>query len=130
MTRLLLDTHTLLWALAQPTSLSIRASALIRDTANSAFVSAASAWELATKHRLGRLPQAEAIVTGYAAHLAILGAEELPIRSSHALLAGGFRLEHRDPFDRMLAAQALIEGLALVSDDLAFQAFSGLETIW
>src|SRR6266851_707397 len=56
--------------------------------------------------------------------------EELPIRSAHALLAGGFMMNHRDPFDRMLAAQAILEGLPLVTDDPAFSAFADLETIW
>ena len=104
MTRLLLDTHTLLWALAEPQRLSAHAADLIRDPTNVVLVSAASAWEIATKHRLGKLPGAGPIVAGFVAHLATLRAEELPVRSIHALQAGSFVVEHRDPFDRMLAA--------------------------
>ncbi len=128
--RLLLDTHTLLWALAAPERLSGSASGLIRDATNVVLVSAASAWEISTKQRLGKLPSATPIVAAYAAHLTRLRAEELQIRSAHALLAGGFMIDHRDPFDRMLAAQAILEGLLLLTDDPAFSAFADLETIW
>jgi PIN domain nuclease of toxin-antitoxin system len=128
--RLLLDTHALLWALAEPHRLSAHAADLIKAPTTGLVVSAVSAWEIATKHRLGKLPGAGPIVAGFAAHLASLRVEELPVRSAHALLAGSFVLEHRDPFDRMLAAQAMLEGLPLLSDDPAFAAFPGLETIW
>jgi PIN domain nuclease of toxin-antitoxin system len=128
--RLLLDTRALLWALAEPQRLSARAANLIKSPANVVIVSAASAWEIATKHRLGRLPGAGPIVARFAAHLATLRAEELPVRAIHALRAGSFTLEHRDPFDRMLAAQAVVEGVPLLTDDLAFAAFPELETLW
>lgn len=128
--RLLLDTHVLLWALADPRRLSTTAASLLRNPANFLLVSAASAWEVATKQRLGRLPDAEAIVGAYRAHLDILRAEELPISSAHALRAGGFRVKHRDPFDRMLAAQALLEGVPLMTDDPAFARFAGLQLVW
>ncbi len=128
--RLLLDTHTLLWALAEPRRLSGRAAELITAPTNVVMVSAASAWEIATKYRLGRLPGAGSIVDGFAAHLAMLRAEELPIRSVHALQAGSFDVQHRDPFDRMLAAQAVVEGVPLVTNDSAFAAFPALKTLW
>jgi PIN domain nuclease of toxin-antitoxin system len=128
--RVLLDTHTLLWALAEPHRLSPRAERLIRDASTEVVVSAASAWEIATKHRLGRLPHASPIIARYTTHLAMLRAEELPIRSTHALMAGTFNVIHQDPFDRMLAAQAIVEGLHLITDDLAFGVFSELETMW
>lgn len=128
--RLLLDTHVLLWALAEPRRLSVAAASLLRNPANSLLVSAASAWEIATKQRLGKLPGAEALVGSYHAHLRILRAEELPINSAHALRAGSFRVEHRDPFDRMLAAQAILEGVPLLTDDPSFATFPGLQTLW
>src|ERR1700737_3039178 len=128
--RVLLDTHALLWALADPSQLSTRAVNLIKSPTNVVIVSAASAWEIATKHRLGRLAGAGPIVAGFAAHLATLRAEELPIRSNHALLAGSFGVEHRDPFDRMLAAQAVVEGIPLLTNDSAFAAFPALKVLW
>jgi PIN domain nuclease of toxin-antitoxin system len=128
--RVLLDTHTLLWALAEPRWLSPRAARLIRDASTEVVVSAASAWEISTKHRLGRLPHAMPIIARYATHLAMLRAEELPIRSEHALMAGAFQVVHRDPFDRMLAAQAIVEGLHLITDDGVFDIFAELMTLW
>lgn len=94
------------------------------------FVSAASAWEIATKHRLGKLPGAEPIVTGYAAHLTTLRAHELPVTSRHALAAGLFAVAHRDPFDRMLAAQAIAESVPLLTADPALALFPGLVIRW
>lgn len=90
-------------------------------------MSAASAWEIATKVRLGKLQGAEAILAAYESHLATLRADELPIRSVHALRAGSFEVQHRDPFDRMLA---VMEGIPLLTDDPAFTAFAGLQTRW
>lgn len=127
--RALLDTHVLLWALMEPAKLSPRAREILKDAANTVLVSPASAWEIATKHRLGRLPEAESVVRGYRRHLATLMATEVPITSEHALLAGSLGAEHRDPFDRMLAAQALVEGVSLVTGDPAFSALR-VETVW
>lgn len=126
----LLDTHVVLWAFSRPGSLSPAARVLLEDGQTDLLVSAASAWEIATKYRLGKLPGAEPIVLGYAAHLATLGARELPITSAHALSAGLFAVEHRDPFDCMLAAQAIAEGLPLVTADPIMAVFSGLLTRW
>jgi PIN domain nuclease of toxin-antitoxin system len=128
--RVLLDTHALLWALAEPLRLSPRISGLIREASTEVIVSSASAWEIATKRRLGRLPEGGPIVVGYASHLKMLRAEELPIRSAHALMAESFAVDHLDPFDRMLAAQALIEGMPLVTDDRAFRLFADVQTLW
>ncbi len=126
---LLLDTHVFLWALTDPRRLSRRARALVEDQANTLLVSSASAWEIATKHRLGRLVGAEAVVAGYRRNLQRLGGLELPISSEHALRAGAFTVAHRDPFDRMLAAQAQIEGVPLLTEDRAFAAFD-VTCIW
>lgn len=126
----LLDTHVLLWALATPDKLSTAARSLLEHPQTELLVSAVSAWEIATKHRLGKLPAAEPIISSYAAHLITLGARELPVTSAHALAAGSFAVDHRDPFDRMLAAQAIIEGVPLITNDPAMAMFSGLMTRW
>ena len=128
--KLLLDTHTLLWVLMEPRRLSVRAAELLRDPTNEVLVSAASAWEIATKHRLGRLPHAASILEAYAAHLARLRARDLAVSSAHALRAGGLLADHRDPFDRLLAAQCMLEGVPLVTNDPAFEAFGELTTLW
>jgi PIN domain nuclease of toxin-antitoxin system len=127
--KVLLDTHALLWAWTEPERLSPRARDVIESPANVLLVSSASAWEIATKHRLGRLPVAETVLRGYAHHLATLGATELPITSEHAVLAGTFDNPHRDPFDRMLVAQALVEGVPIVSLDDALKSF-GVTLLW
>lgn len=127
--RVLLDTHVLLWALMEPEKLSRRARRLIDNPQTVLLVSSVSAWEIATKHRLGRLPEAEAVVRGYRSHLATLRATELTITGEHALLAGGMQVPHGDPFDRMLAAQALVEGVPLVTGDPAFRVLR-VQTVW
>jgi PIN domain nuclease of toxin-antitoxin system len=93
---------------------------VIEDASVELLVSASSAWEIATKHRLGKLPDATPIVLSYARNLDRLGAHELPISSRHALAAGDLAWDHRDPFDRILAAQSILDGLPLVTSDAAF----------
>lgn len=126
----LLDTHALLWALLEPAKLSTRARRVIEDPETRLLVSAATAWEIATKYRLGRLPDASDVVSDYARHLVRLRAEDVPVRSGHALVAGSMTIEHGDPFDRILAAQALTESVPLVTNDPAFRTIEGLETLW
>ena len=126
----LLDTHVMLWALTEPTRLGHRAREVIESPASRLVVSAASAWEIATKHRLGRLPQADALLGAYSKHLDRLGANRLPVAEDHALLAGRLEWNHRDPFDRMLAAQAMIESLVLVTGDPTFSGCRGVPTLW
>jgi PIN domain nuclease of toxin-antitoxin system len=121
--RLLLDTHALLWWWADDKRLSKRAAAAIADEANTVFVSAASAWEIATKHRIGKLPGAEQAVSEFNELIIADGFTHLPITYQHSLKAGGFQYDHRDPFDRMLAAQSIIEGATLVTDDRAMRSF-------
>jgi PIN domain nuclease of toxin-antitoxin system len=120
---LLLDTHALLWWLAQPDRLSPAAHGAIADPDNRVHVSAASGWEIATKVRLGRLPAASELLNDLPQLLAAQGFELLPISLVHGLHAGGYPMAHRDPFDRLLAAQAELGRLTLVSLDPALKAF-------
>jgi PIN domain nuclease of toxin-antitoxin system len=86
--------------------------------------------EISTKQRLGQLPQADGIVSTYTRNLHRLRAVELPVTAEHALLAGRLDWDHSDPFDRMLAAQAMIESLTLVTRDVAFASLPGIRTLW
>ena len=127
--RLLLDTHTLLWAFNASSSLSTRARRLIEDGSNAILVSAVSAWEIATKVRLGKLPTGEELVSDFSFYLAQLGVDPLPISIEHALRAGRLPGEHRDPFDRMLIAQAQAEDIPIVSNDRIFDEYH-IQRIW
>lgn len=127
--RLLLDTHTLLWWWKDDRRLSRRAAAAIADEANTVLVSAASAWEIAIKHRIGKLPGAESAVTQFNELISADGFDHLAVTWQHALAAGGFASDHRDPFDRMLAAQAIIERAQLVTDDAAMRQFR-VKSLW
>jgi len=128
--RALLDTHALLWALTEPGRLGSQARQVLTDSSHELVVSAASAWEVATKQRIGRLPQADVLVGAYGRHLDRLGVTRLPMTEEHALLAGQLDWSHRDPFDRMLAAQAMSETLTLITRDPAFADLRGIATIW
>jgi len=119
----LLDTHALLWWLAEPQRLSTAAHAAIADSTARVLVSAASGWEIATKVRLGKLPAVAPLLEELPAVLAAQGFELLPIELRHGLRAGSYGLAHRDPFDRLLDAQAELETLTLLSVDPALKAF-------
>lgn len=125
----MLDTHVLLWALMEPEKLSAPALACIEDPATRLLVSSASAWEISIKHHLGKLQGAEAVLNDFSGHLKRLQADLLAITLEHALAAGALPRHHRDPFDRMLIAQAKLERVALVSSDGAFAAYD-VEVIW
>jgi PIN domain nuclease of toxin-antitoxin system len=127
--RLLLDTHAFLWWLDGNRRLPKRTRGLISDDANVIMVSAASAWEISTKARLGRLPRAVDVAADLAAIVTAQAFTPLEITIPHAQRAGRLPGEHRDPFDRMLAAQAQIEDLPIVSNDPVFTGF-GIERIW
>jgi PIN domain nuclease of toxin-antitoxin system len=124
--KLLLDTHVLLWAVLEPHKLPAGLRQRIEDPATELLVSAASAWEIGTKWRIGKLPGAAVVVKHYGRALNGLGAEELPIRSREALQAGLWEVPHRDPFDRILAAQALLMEVELASTDAVFRLFEGV----
>ena len=120
---LLLDTHALLWWLAEPEKLSKPTHTAIADPAARVFVSAASGWELATKMRLGKLPGAEGLLQDLPSLLQNQGFQPLAVQLRHGVHAGAYPQAHRDPFDRLLAAQAELEGLQLVSLDPALATF-------
>ncbi len=127
--RLLLDTHAFLWWIADSGRLSRKARRFIADETNDIAVSAASAWEIATKHRIGRLPGGEAVALDVGGCIAGQGFTELPISVGDAERAGRLPGPHRDPFDRMLAAQALARGLPIISIDGVFDRY-GLNRLW
>jgi len=126
----LFDTHALLWAILASRRLSPRASQIVGDHANDAVVSAASAWEIATKVRLGRLPQAAVLERDFEEVVTKLsGYRVIPITVEHALRAGRLPGAHGDPFDRMIAAQALAMDIPVLSVDAKLDAF-GVRRIW
>ena len=130
MTRLLLDTHVFIWAISEPKRLSTKARNAIVKLENQVYVSPVTAYELSCKHRQGKLPSGAAIVASFAQQVAHLLASELPVSAPHALAAGQLDWDHRDPFDRILAAQAMVEGLTLVTADEDLQAFESVTTLW
>ena len=129
MKRVLLDTHALLWWLFDDSRLSPRVREVLADSDIDVYVSAASAWEIATKYRIGRLPVAEPLIQDVSGWIAKAGFLELPIRIEHARLAGTWPQEHKDPFDRMLAAQSVLEDLPLISVDPLVKTF-GANVFW
>ncbi|MCL2590608.1 MAG: type II toxin-antitoxin system VapC family toxin [Betaproteobacteria bacterium] len=126
----LLDTHVLLWAVQEDEKLSPAARAVIERTNSKLYVSAISAFEVANKYRLGKLPEYSHVVENYHGIVQRLGATELPVRSSHAYYAAKAEWTHRDPFDRILAAQASLENLTLISSDAAFFGLPWVSVLW
>ena len=127
--RLLLDTHALIWWLNDDRRLLPDARAAISDESNEILVSAVSAWEITTKHRLGKLSVADRFVADIGGALAVEGFQELPLSLADAARAGGLPSDHRDPFDRMLIAQALSNDLTLVSTEQLFERY-GVRRLW
>jgi PIN domain nuclease of toxin-antitoxin system len=121
--RLLLDTHCLLWARAEPARLSEGARAALLDRRNELFVSSVSVWEIVIKHALGKLKTARSPQTLVPEMIAATQAAELPISHAHALRVGRLPRHHADPLDRMLIAQAQVEGLTIVSADARFSRY-------
>lgn len=127
--KVLLDTCTLLWATLNPADLSERARTVIADPGNAILVSAASAWEISTKVRLGKLPGAEALETQFEEALEAAGYTQLAIDIGAALRAGRLPGVHRDPFDRMIAAQAIGLDIAVLSPDVQLDTLA-VRRIW
>lgn len=126
---LLLDTHALIWFAYTPELLSAKANAAIEDEQNEVYVSAVNALEIAIKHRLGKLPSARDFAADFDREIEGRGFRCIPMNSIHARIAGGLAGDHGDPFDCILAAQALLEGLTIVSRDAALDAF-GVTRLW
>jgi len=127
--RALLDTHVVLWWLSDDPALNSPARKFIAATENSVIVSAASAWEIATKVRLGKVPSAADLAADFVGFLEREDLELLPISPDHAIRAGLLPGPHKDPFDRMLIAQCQAEGLPIISNDRAFDDY-GVRRIW
>ena len=127
--RVLLDTHALLWWFAGDPHLSRPARDIIGQTDNEILISAATAWEIATKVRIGRLPSAVRLVAAFASLLEEQSFTALPVTLDHALRAGNLPGPHRDPFDRMLIAQAQAEDMPIISNELLFDSY-GIRRIW
>jgi PIN domain nuclease of toxin-antitoxin system len=127
--KVLLDTCTVIWATLSPSSLSQQAREAIADQGNVILVSAASAWEIATKVRAGKLPGAEKLERDYLDVMEDAGYTQLAIDTESALRAGRLVAEHRDPFDRMIAAQALALDIPVLSPDPQLDPF-GVRRMW
>ncbi len=127
--RLLLDTHAIVWWFSGNQRLPSKARQAIADSSNDKFVSAASAWEIATKYRLGKMPSVAALVNDFRNRVAGDGFDELPTTVQHALRAGSLPGPHRDPFDRLLIAQAISNDLVLVSNETLFDRY-GVQRLW
>jgi PIN domain nuclease of toxin-antitoxin system len=127
--RLLLDTHAFLWWTGDLRSLTKIAREVVSDPENSVFVSAASAWEITTKFRIGKLPEAAIVAQDVAQAVGRQGFTELPVTVAHAQRAGTLPGPLRDPFDRMLIAQSIVEGMPLVSNERRFDRY-GVTRLW
>ena len=127
--RLLLDTHALVWWWTDDPRLPATARAALAHTANTVHVSAVSAWEIATKHRIGKWPDVAALIAEFPGFVRKSRFTPLAISIEHARAAGALDSPHRDPFDRMLAAQAGLEDMILVSADAALRDM-GVTVLW
>ncbi len=127
--RLLLDTHAILWWLLSDVKLSTTAATAIRDPANSVHVSVAAGWEIVTKVRRGRMPSMANNIAAFETDVNAEGFLHLAASPRHCVQAGLLAGDHGDPFDRLIAAQGLIEDLTVVTRDKAFAAF-GCKTLW
>jgi PIN domain nuclease of toxin-antitoxin system len=127
--QVLLDTHALLWWLSDDPALTRSARKIIAETNNAVIVSAASAWEIATKVRLGKLPTAVDVVSDFSPLIEREGFRLLDISAEHAIRAGLLPGPHKDPFDRMLVAQAQAENIPIISNEKLFESY-GVRRLW
>lgn len=119
--RYLIDTHILLWWIFDDPKLAQDIRAIIQNPTNEIFVSSASAWEISTKYRIGKLPEAKELLENYEKILQKARFSLLSITTAHSLRAGGIPIQHRDPFDRMIMAQSELENIPVITYDPAFK---------
>lgn len=127
--RALLDTHTLLWWILDDPALTRTARETITETSNTIVVSAASAWELAIKFRLGKLPKAGNLISNFSREVEHEGFQLLDISAEHGIRAGLLAGPHKDPFDRILIAQSQAENAPIISNDGIFESY-GVRRLW
>jgi PIN domain nuclease of toxin-antitoxin system len=127
-TSLLLDTHVFLWLQTTPERLPVDVLALLRDAETTLYLSAASSWELAIKQATGKITLPVDAARYVPARMQASGVVGLPITHAHALAAGALPPHHRDPFDRMLVAQSMLDAVPIVTADAAIAAY-GVATI-
>jgi PIN domain nuclease of toxin-antitoxin system len=125
----LLDTHTIILAGSGDRRLGAAARAVLADESAVFLVSAASAWEIATKVRLGKLPEAKSLEADFLQLMSNAGFVSIPVTVEDALRSGRLRGDHRDPWDRMIAAQALAMDIPIISNDKQLDAF-GIRRLW
>ena len=127
----LLDTHTFLWAVKCPERLGEQALSIIEDASTHIYLSPISAYEIANKHRIGKLDSTYgSILENYAFVAGKLGVKSLPLSAEHTLLAGTMEWNQRDPFDRLIVAQASLEKLVILTNDTKIQDCPLANTLW
>jgi len=126
---ILLDTHIFLWWLFDDNRLPVGIRDAIENIDNKIYVSSASVWEISTKFRLGKLPEAASVARNVTHWIKKAGFQSLSVSPEHAQLAGDWKMSHRDPFDRMLAAQAQIDQMCLATVDKMVRQFP-IETMF
>ena len=128
--KLLLDTHTFLWFIKNDPQLSQKARQMLEKRGNILYISIASIWEMAIKNGLGKLPMEEDIEIFIPKHLRLNRIAVMSITQEHTYCASKLPLHHRDPFDRILIAQCLVEEIAIVCADSAFDDYEGVTRLW
>jgi PIN domain nuclease of toxin-antitoxin system len=128
--RALLDTHTFYWMVSHPENLGAAARVAIEEPSNELLLSAASLWEIATKHRSGKFPSGGLLLDNLDVLTDRLKIQTLSVSPKHAIIAGSMDWGHKDPFDRMLAAQCITEDMVLISKDSAFESLESVKLLW
>ena len=127
--KILIDTGCWLWSLAEPERLNVRARRLLSDAGNTVYLSAASSWEIAIKAALGKLQLPERVAKFVPDRMSLQNILGLPVEHAHALRVASLPTHHRDPFDRLLIAQAQLESLGILTADRVFRAYD-VEILW